>query len=650
MQGGKLSLRIQCYIALHVAAFVPLVLWAVQLSPPRRADLFAALLLAALIAGTWRFELTILTGRQSLVFAIVCLALELQGIAAAAAVAAAGALMTHLLRPSGAGWGLRFVGQPLYRRVFNVAHCAVVAAASGFVWRALQPWLPESGWGLAAGLLVFASVYFLLNTWGIATAIAFEQDLSPAAVWQEHFFWIAPEYLVSAAAAVLIALVYRNVGTVALLLLPCLWLVYRAQRAYVEALRRQRELLEREEQVNRRKDEFLAMLAHELRNPLAAMRNAVTLMRSDPRREDPRRVEILERQLGNLTRLVDDLLDASRVTRGSIQLRPELLDLRAVARHAVETSQYLLEARSHRLSLSLPPQPVPVSGDATRLEQVVTNLLVNAAKYTDPGGHIRLSLELEEAATPLSHTPIAVLRVVDNGIGIPPERLAEAFEPFAQLGRPVEYSQGGLGIGLTLVKRLVEMHGGSIEARGVSPGRGSEFEVRLPAAQRAPAAAPPLAVTEPEVAVGAAPESRPAAARRVLVVDDNVDAAETLAEFLEMWGWEVRVATDGFAAVAAARDYLPEVVLCDISMPGMDGYEVARRLREIEASRSTAGRCSPAGTNGHRMLLVALTGYGQEEYRTRIQEAGFDHHVVKPVDPDALQRLLDGAGDRCAPA
>ena len=367
-------------------------------------------------------------------------------------------------------------------------------------------------------------------------------------------------------------------------------------------------------EADRRKDEFLAMLAHELRNPLAPVRNAVQVMKrlgpADPTFQ--RAGEMMERQVEHLARLVDDLLDVSRVTRGKIKLQKEAVDLAAVVARAVETSQPLVEARRHELTVALPPGPVWLEGDAARLAQIVGNLLNNAAKYTEDGGHIRLAVERRPGE--------AVLRVEDDGIGIPGDLLPHVFDLFTQGDRSPARVEGGLGIGLTLVKSLVEMHGGRVEARSEGPGKG----------QRSSSVRLPLAAAESSPTDGAGATERdgraPALPLRVLVVDDNADAAEMLALFLRSEGHEVRSAHDGPAALRTAESFRPEVVVLDIGLPRMDGYEVARRLRE------RAGPRTP--------LLVALTGYGQEEDRRRAREAGFDAHLVKPADPEELQRLL----------
>jgi len=389
-----------------------------------------------------------------------------------------------------------------------------------------------------------------------------------------------------------------------------------AQRRVEEELHRRAEEIAA---ADRRKDQFLAMLAHELRNPLAPIRNAVELMRQvetmDPSFQPSR--EMVERQVKNLARLVDDLLDVSRITQGSIRLRKEVVDLKTILERAVDTTRPLIESRAHELILDLPREPIRLEADPTRLEQVVANLLNNAAKYTMPGGHISLS------ATRSGRE--AVIRVRDNGIGVPPDVLGRVFEPFVQSDGSLARSEGGLGIGLTLVRSLVEMHGGRVEANSPGLGQGSEFVVRLPA--RVPQTAEAAPPTDP---AAPRPLARPV---RVLVVEDNLDAAESLATLLRVWGHDVQVAHDGLQALEAARESRPEVVLLDIGLPGLDGYQVAHRLREDVGLDSS--------------LLVAMTGYGQPEDRRRSREAGIHHHFVKPVEPLVLRNLL---ADVAAPA
>jgi signal transduction histidine kinase/CheY-like chemotaxis protein len=361
---------------------------------------------------------------------------------------------------------------------------------------------------------------------------------------------------------------------------------------------------------DRRKDEFLAMLAHELRNPLAPVRNAVQILRAT-RAEDPdvvRLAELMGRQVGQMAHMVDDLLDVSRITRGKVDLRKERVTLTDAITRAVEIARPLIEDRRHQLNVSTPSEVVVLDADPMRLTQVLGNLLNNAAKYTEEGGRIWVTGARDGVE--------AVVRIRDTGIGLSPDMLTSVFDLFTQENRTLDRSQGGLGIGLTLVRSLVELHGGTVRATSEGPGRGSEFVVRLPAMPTGTHAG------------SEAKPSRPATAprHRLLIVDDNVDSAESLAELLGLTGHEVRTAHDGPAALIEARSFLPEVILLDIGLPRMNGYEVARRMREIPELRTA--------------ILMAMTGYGQEEDRRKSQEAGFDHHLVKPVDLSDLDRLL----------
>jgi PAS domain S-box-containing protein len=363
-------------------------------------------------------------------------------------------------------------------------------------------------------------------------------------------------------------------------------------------------------EANRRKNEFLAMLAHELRNPLAPISNAVRALNIG--RTDDKLVRamlaMLERQVGQLARLVDDLLDLNRVTRGRIALRRQSVELRSVVDQAVEAVHALYGSMNHELTVNLPSEPVYLTADPARLAQVIGNLLNNACKFTDPGGRITLTV--------LHESDQAVIRVRDSGIGIAPEQLPHLFEMFTQAGASPDRTREGLGVGLTLVKALVEMHGGTVEARSEGLGRGSEFEVRLPALEETAAALiPPVAENEPTT-VG----------HRILIVDDNPDGADSLATLLEEVGHQTYKAHDGIEAIAAAERVHPDAVLLDIGLPKLNGYEVCRRIREQPW--------------GKRLMIVALTGWGQEEDRQRSQEAGFDTHLVKPVDHDLLMRLL----------
>jgi signal transduction histidine kinase len=373
--------------------------------------------------------------------------------------------------------------------------------------------------------------------------------------------------------------------------------------------RRQAEAKLRES--NQRKDEFLAMLSHELRNPLAPIRNALEVIRrvAPP---DPKlawATDVSDRQVAHLTRLVEELLDVARISQGKIALQSETLDLLTVLAHSVETARPLIDARGHRLQLQLPEQPVWLRGDFARLSQVVSNLLNNAAKYTPEGGTIQLGLALVEGE--------ARITVRDNGIGIEPDLLPSVFELFEQGKRALDRSQGGLGIGLTLVQRLVELHHGRVEASSGGAGRGAEFTVVLPCLSEVqPPDASPAAPPVPEGTPGC----------RVLVVDDNLDAAETVGMFLRIEGHSVQTAADGVQALASVQTFEPEVVLLDIGLPMIDGYEVARRLRQMPAAKDA--------------LLIALTGYGQKGDQDQARAAGFDLHLVKPADPCALAELI----------
>jgi signal transduction histidine kinase/DNA-binding response OmpR family regulator len=366
------------------------------------------------------------------------------------------------------------------------------------------------------------------------------------------------------------------------------------------------------QRADRQKNEFLSMLAHELRNPLAPIRNALHMLRAhgpqQPQLQWAR--DVIDRQITHMVRLVDDLLEIARITGGKIRLQLEPVEVAATATQALEASRPLLEARQHQLHVSLPAEPLWVEGDSARLVQILTNLLNNAAKYTDDGGRIWLAVGQEKNEV--------VLRVRDNGIGIPADMLTSVFDLFTQVERSLDRSAGGLGIGLTLVRRLVDLHGGSVQAESDGPGRGSEFIVRLPvlAAEKAPNSPTGKSLSPP----------LPRTGHRVLVVDDNNDAAESLAMLLRLSGCEVCSTQDGPSALDAVQTFQPHIVVLDIGLPGMTGYELAQRLRQNVTTREA--------------VLIALTGYGQEEDRQRSQQAGIDHHLVKPVDFGVLQELL----------
>jgi len=372
-----------------------------------------------------------------------------------------------------------------------------------------------------------------------------------------------------------------------------------------------RRLLAELRESDRRKDVFLAMLAHELRNPLAPIRNASEIFRRAEGGNATLRLagEIVDRQVTQLARLVDDLLDVSRITQGKVQLKRQRFSLQGLMSQAIETAMPMVEAKRQELSIRLPHEPIHLDADPARLAQVVGNLLNNAAKYTGDGGRVCV------AARRWRHA--VIVRVRDNGVGIAPAMLANVFDLFMQVDTSLDRSQGGLGIGLTLVRAIVELHGGGIRARSAGLGHGSRFVFWLPALPRDVAAPAPRRN-------GASPTER--AARRLLLVDDNVDAVESLAVLLRADGHDVRIAHDGASALALIESFRPHLVVLDIGLPGMNGYEVAQRIR----ARPELG--AP--------MLVALTGYGQQEDRKRARAAGFDHHFIKPADVSALQRLL----------
>ncbi|MEO7134692.1 MAG: ATP-binding protein, partial [Vicinamibacterales bacterium] len=380
-------------------------------------------------------------------------------------------------------------------------------------------------------------------------------------------------------------------------------------RAAVERARTEAALRDSD----RRKDEFLAMLAHELRNPLAPIRNAAEILKAVGGSSAPelQARAVIERQIQHMSRLVDDLLDVSRITQGKVALRRAIVDLVQVVSNAVEATRPLIDARRQQLSVSTCRQPLPVNADVTRLEQVLVNLLHNASKFTPDGGQIWV--EARDRAGQ------AVLTVRDDGVGLAQDLLPHVFDLFRQADRSLDRNRGGLGIGLTIVRSLVDLHEGTVRASSAGPGLGATFEIELPLASRPAATATP----------GAAPQLAASADQpmlRVLIVEDNDDAAEMLSALLRLNGYDTRTAANAGAALDLAGTFVPQVVLCDIGLPGVDGYELAARLRQLDG-----GRCR----------LVALTGYGQVEDRRRAQEAGFDHHLTKPVEPSALFALIE---------
>jgi signal transduction histidine kinase len=365
---------------------------------------------------------------------------------------------------------------------------------------------------------------------------------------------------------------------------------------------------------DQRKDEFLATLAHELRNPLATIRNCLPILmqgRADP--ELTRRlVGMMDRQSQLLVKLIDDLLDVSRIATGKVRLRRERLDLRSVVDAALETGQTALDAAHHALTVDLPPGPVWVLGDHERLAQVVSNVLNNAAKYTPDGGKIALTLAQEDDQ--------AVIRIADNGAGLPAELVPSVFDLFTQVNRTLDRSQGGLGIGLSLVKRLTELHGGSVTAESAGIDRGSTFTIRLPVHAAADAA------SSAAVGAGAAGAGEQGKHLRVLVVDDNPDVADSLAVLLMARGHEIRTEYAGASGLAAAEEFAPDIVFCDIGMPGVDGHQLAKSLRANPRFAST--------------LLVAVTGWGSEDHQRRTRQAGFDLHLTKPASLEAVDAIL----------
>ncbi|HET6961686.1 MAG TPA: ATP-binding protein, partial [Terriglobia bacterium] len=432
-------------------------------------------------------------------------------------------------------------------------------------------------------------------------------------------------------------------------------------------------------EADRRKNEFLAMLAHELRNPLAPIRNALEILRlsqvgdecpvTKSEKDDligkaassrvtsqdlTTAIEMMDRQINQMVRLVDDLLDVSRISRGQIQLRTGPIDLSSLVNHAVETVRPLCESKGLNLTVALPPEPVFLNADPIRLAQVVGNILSNACKFTNPGGSIELMASVEgrvggekkeegdngdetlstsrvsgDAGRQLAtdSSSLVTISVRDNGIGIAADQLPRIFEMFAQIDTSLERTRSGLGIGLTLAKKLVELHGGELEGRSAGLGQGSEFVVRLPVVDWRVASEEKA---QPDGDTLSTLHPPPATKRRILIVDDNVDSAESLTILLALEGNETHTAYDGLDALAAAASFRPDVILLDIGLPELNGYDVARRIREQPW--------------GRHIMLVALTGWGQEEDRRRSHEAGFDYHLTKPVDPMSLKELLQGGG------
>jgi signal transduction histidine kinase len=389
--------------------------------------------------------------------------------------------------------------------------------------------------------------------------------------------------------------------------------------ASVEARQRIEALLAELTLADQRKDEFLAMLAHELRNPMAAISTALALLdQADGDAERAERYrETARRQMGNLVRLVDDLLDVARITRGKVELRREEVNLATIVQHALAATRATIEARQHELTVTVAPGTFHVSADATRLEQVIVNLLTNAAKYTEPGGSISVLVRREE----MGQRPgaWAVVSVRDSGRGIPREMLDKVFDLFTQVSPSIDRNNGGLGLGLTLVKHLMEMHGGSASADSAGPGRGSEFSIRLPLLD-----GPGAPASEPQPA-----PATPSRRRRVVVVEDAEDVRELLKECIERLGHEVLVASGGLDGVALIAEARPDIALVDVGLPGIDGYEVARRVR--------------AARSGAAPMLVALTGYGGAEVAKLARDAGFDLHVTKPIEIGRLQSVLEAS-------
>jgi len=511
------------------------------------------------------------------------------------------------------------------------------------------------GWGYLIAFVGSALVFALrcrtdTPLWGFFTSLAFLLAVLISGLvggWRpsmlttliclvnERFFFTNPRhsFAIPSADDTMRILVYGASGVAIALLCEGL------QRAWSRVAERQRQL-EREmserlavaqerlrlvdqlRQADRRKDEFLATLAHELRNPLAPLSNALELWdfvkNNRPQLDELR--GMMQRQVRQMTRLIDDLLDVSRISRGKISLRLERIELQSQVNTAIESVRPIVAANNQRLEISFPPDPVFVQGDATRVAQVVGNVLHNAAKYTPEGGRITVSVATEGNKASIS--------IKDTGCGIPAAHLANIFEMFQQVDQTLDRAQGGLGIGLTLAKRLIEMHGGSIEATSPGPGQGSEFVIKLPAVaaekQRQAVPAPSMAAR------------RELPRRRILVVDDVHESAQTLARMLQAVGQDVAAVHDGYSALSHVREQRPEVVFLDIAMPGMNGYEVARRIRESSEIQSP--------------MLIALTGYGQDDDRRRAYEAGFDVHLTKPTSIEQISTVLSQAGGHAVAA
>jgi two-component system CheB/CheR fusion protein len=370
-----------------------------------------------------------------------------------------------------------------------------------------------------------------------------------------------------------------------------------------------------------RKDEFLSILGHELRNSLAPILNSLHVLnlRGAPDEGQRRFLDVIDRQTHHMAHLVNNLLDVSRIARGRVELHKEPVGLEALVNRAVESSRPYLESRGQKLTVTLPPRSVVIDADPARMEQVLTNLLSNAAKFTDVGGQIWLAAEYQGGAI--------TLRVRDTGVGIAPEMRQHIFDPFAPMEHPMSHPRGGLGLGLTLVHGLVEMHGGTIEAFSEGPGKGSEFVIRMPATLEAPPA------EAPAPAEAAAEQEQPL---RVLVIEDNKDTASTLGVILKLWGHEIEIAYNGHAGLNAARQFRPDVVLLDIELPGLDGYTVAKSMRQVPELEQTT--------------LVAISGYGQPEDQARSSEAGINYHYTKPIDLPSLRKLLASSEKKPAAA